>query len=126
MRIETNRKLFIGMKLDNKMREQLERCPTRDRAFFDGTDGRYLMMLHDNGTDSYIGKLLDGPTPSTALEDLRRNILSIMNRICPGRHSQDDVKVYATDEAEGVAPPSKKKVREEDSGGYSGGGRGYY
>lgn len=113
------------MKLDNKMREQLERCPPRDRGFFEGTDGRYLTVLHD-GTDSYIGKLLEGPTASTALEDLRRNILSIMNRICPGRHSQDDVKVYATDEAEGLPPPPKKKVREDDSGGYSGGGRGYY
>ncbi len=99
MRIESERKLFVGMRVDNKMRDQLDHCPSRDRVYFDGSDGRYLQVLR-SAEDSYIGKVLDGGTPAARMDDLKRNILSILTRVAPGRHREDDVKIFALDEGE--------------------------
>lgn len=103
MRIEAQQKLFIGVRIDNKMRDQLERCPPRDRHFFEAEDGRYLTVLR-GAEDAYIGKLIDGATPARAIDDVRRNVISILNRVCPGRRDEDDVKVLAT--GEGDPPPA--------------------
>lgn len=116
MRIESHKKLFLGVKIDNKMREQLEKCPQRDRVFFESEDGRYLTVMR-GGDDSFIGKLVDGATPAGTVEDLTRNILSILNRICPGRRDSDDIKLLATDEGE---PPPQKRRDEPERG------RSYY
>lgn len=118
MRIEAQRKLFVGVKIDNKMREQLERCPQRDRIFFEAEDHRYLTVMRDDET-SYVGKIIEPGTATSSLEDLRRNVLSILNRICPGRRDDSDVKMYALGEAEPVVQP-KFSEPEYDRG------RGYY
>ncbi len=105
MRIDSERTLFVGLRIDNKMRDQLGSCAPRDKAYFDGSDPRYLLVLHSKD-DSYVGKLVDPGTPATGIEDLRRNILSILLRIAPGRHREDAVKVFAVDgeRTEGITP----------------------
>lgn len=117
MRIEAKRKLFIGVRVDNKMRDQLDKCPPRDRVFFESDDGKYLTVLRGE-EDAYIGKLVEGPAAVVTMDDVRRNILSILNRICPGRRDEEDVKVMAADEGEPPPPPVKKPVEDR--------GRGYY
>lgn len=127
MRIEPHKKLFIAVKIDNKMREQLEKCPQRDRVYFESEDGRYLTVLR-GGEDSFIGKLVDGATSAAAVEDLQRNVLSILNRLCPGRRDSDDVKVLATDEGEPppLPPPKRRDEPPPSDYGRGGSGRGYY
>src|SRR5215475_4719669 len=104
MRIEPERKLFIGIKIDNKMREHLANCAQRDKQYVDGSDDNYLMQLRAV-EDSYIGKRVDAGVPAASMEDLKRNILSILNRVAPGRHREDAVKVFALDEGEAPAAP---------------------
>jgi hypothetical protein len=117
MRIETERKLFVGIRIDNKMRDQLEHCPPRDKLYFDGSDERYLRVLRAV-EDSYIGKLVDAGAAAVAMDDLKRNILSILTRIAPGRHREDAVKVFAVDEGEPPPlPPSEKQDNDERGGG---------
>jgi hypothetical protein len=106
MRIVLDRKLFVGIRVDNKMRDQLEHCPPRDKLYFDGSDPRYLQVLR-SVEDSYIGKLVEPGTPAVSMDDLKRNILSILTRIAPGRHREDAVKVFAVDEA--ALPPEPEK-----------------
>jgi hypothetical protein len=106
MRIEPERKLFVGIRVDNKMRDQLEHCAPRDKTFFDGTDERYLRVIRAV-EDSYIGKAVDAGTAAVTMDDLKRNILSILTRIAPGRHREDSVKVFALDEGEPPALPEK-------------------
>ena len=108
MRIELNRKLFVGVKVDNKLRDALEHAPSRDRAFFDGTDPRYLQTLRAV-EDSYVGKLIDSGTTAASMDDLKRNILSILTRVPSGRRSEDDVKVFACDEGEPPPLPPKEE-----------------
>jgi hypothetical protein len=115
MRIEPERKLFVGIRVDNKMRDQLEHCPARDKVYFDGTDARYLQVIRAV-EDSYIGKLVEPGTAAVTMDDLKRNILSILTRIAPGRHRDDAVKVFALDEGE--PPPLPEKEPEEPRGSY--------
>jgi len=110
MRIETERKLFVCLRIDNKMRDQLAQAPARDKVYFDGSDPRYLTTIRTT-EESYIGKIVDGGTPAVSMDDLKRNLLSILTRVAPGRHRDDAVKVFALDEGE--PPPEKSKDEEE-------------
>lgn len=106
MRIELQRKLFICVRIDNKLRDALEHCPSRDRAFFDGSDPRYLQVIRAV-EDSYVGKIVDSGVAARSMEDIQRNVLSILNRISSARRSDDDVKVFALDEGEPPYVPPK-------------------
>ena len=116
MRIELPRKLFAGVKIDNKLRDALEHCPSRDKAFFDGTDPRYLQVIRAV-EDSYIGKLVEPGTACGHMEDLKRNILSILNRLLVNRRNEDDVKVYAVDDGE-PPPLAPREPSPYDRGRY--------
>ncbi|MSP61458.1 MAG: hypothetical protein EXR72_14145 [Myxococcales bacterium] len=102
MRIELQRKFFVGVKVDNKLRDALEHCPTRDKLYVDGSDPRYLRVIRTDSTEgeSYLGKVLEGGATATSMDDLKRNVLSILTRISSGRRSEDDVKIFALDEGE--------------------------
>jgi hypothetical protein len=110
MRIDTERKLFVCLRIDNKMRDQLAQAPARDKVYFDGSDPRYLTTIR-TVEDAYIGKIVDGGTAAAAMDDLKRNLLSILTRVAPGRHREDAVKVFALDEGE---PPPEKKIGEPE------------
>ena len=100
MRIEPGRKLFVGVRIDNRLRDALANCAPRDKAMFDGTDPRYLTVLRSPDY-SYLGKIIDAGCSSTAMEDLKRNIQSLMARL-GGRRTDDDIKIFVC--AEGDAP----------------------
>ena len=98
MRVDSSRKLFAGVRIDGRMREQLEKCPQRDRVFFESPDGRYLTILRTatrSGDETYIGKILDAALSVNTMEDVRRNIWSILQRVCPGRRDEGEIKLYS-------------------------------
>jgi hypothetical protein len=76
----------------------------RDHAYFDGSDERYLKVMR-SAEDKFIGKIIDGGTPASAMDDVRRNVISLMNKFAQGRYKEDDVKVFALDE--GDPPPEE-------------------
>ena len=115
MRIELERKLFVGVRVDNKLRDALEHCAARDRVYFDGSDPRYLQVVRAI-EDSYVGKVVDPGAAAAAMDDLKRNVLSILTRVSSGRRGEDDVKVFALDDGE--PPPLPPKERREDQDGY--------
>lgn len=112
MRIDIERKLFVCLRIDNKMRDQLAQAPARDKVYFDGSDPRYLVTIR-TVEDNFIGKVIDGGTPAASMDDLKRNLLSILTRVAPGRHREDAVKVFALDDGE--PPPEPRKRGEEDA-----------
>jgi hypothetical protein len=106
MRIEIERKLFVGIRIDNKMRDQLRNCAPRDKQYVDGSDPNYLFECR-GVEDSFLGKLVEPGTPAASMEDLKRNIMSILNRVAPGRHRDDAIKIFALDP--GDPPPLPEK-----------------
>jgi hypothetical protein len=94
MRVDTSKKLFAGVRIDGRMRELLEKCPQRDRVYFEDPAGRYLVVLR-GGDDTYLGKILDPAAVLASMDDVRRNIWSLMQRVCPGRRDENEVKLFA-------------------------------
>ncbi|HWE31458.1 MAG TPA: hypothetical protein VHB97_25825 [Polyangia bacterium] len=101
------------LRIDNKMRDQLAQAPARDKVYFDGSDPRYLVTIR-TVEDNFIGKVIDGGTPAASMDDLKRNLLSILTRVAPGRHREDAVKVFALDDGEPPPEPRKRGENDED------------
>lgn len=116
MRIELERKLFVGVRVDNKLRNALQNCPPRDHAFFDGSDPRYLLKLRGGDYD-YVGKIVEPGTTAVAMDDLKRNVQSILARVSGSRRADDDVKVFALDDGE---PPPRQRDEAPPSPAYDG------
>ena len=111
MRIEPKRKIFVGVRIDNKLRDALEHCPNRDRLYFDGSDPRYLVVLR-SVEDSYVGKVLDPGITANSMDDLKRNVLSILTRISGGRRNEDDVKVFCLDDGDPPPLPPREEPQQ--------------
>lgn len=162
MRINTQTRLFAGVRIDGRMREQLDKCPPRDRVYFDSPDHQHLTVLRGSpvpggtappggaspygaGPDSYgdgrtaegrgeepayIGKLLDPAMPLSGLDDIRRNVRSILMRICPGRLDESAIKLFAVasgtgtgtgviDDEPGFTPPRRSSTGGDPYSAYS-------
>src|SRR5215470_19959168 len=95
MRLSANAKLFLGMRIDSKLREAMAQATPGDRRYFDDPSAAFLRVV-SMGEDQWIGKLFDGGTSPTEIEDICRNVSSILNRIAQGgRHSPSLMKIFA-------------------------------
>jgi len=97
MRLDPNAKLFIGLKIDSKLREALATATPGDRRYFDDPNSPFLRVI-SMSEDQWIGKLFDGGTPPSEIDDIGRNVISILNRIAPGaRHSPSLMRIFSVD-----------------------------
>jgi len=99
------------MKIDAKLREGLAQATPGDRRYFDDPNSPYLRVL-SMGEDQWIGKIIDAGIGPGEIEDIQRNVISILNRIVPGhRHSPAAMRIYCVDETPGVlpSPPSPRE-----------------
>jgi hypothetical protein len=120
MRLDSTRKLFFAMKIDSKLREALANATPGDKHYF-AEDSPYLRVV-SNGDEQWIGKIVDSPIAPTEVEDIQRNVLSILNRIAPGvRHSASALRVFPLDEH--TPPPPPSGVRDPGPPQTGGGGR---
>jgi len=103
MRIDFQGKLFFGVKVDPKTREQLANASAGNRSFFEGPQAS--LTLCGGGADTYIGKIVDAGLGSEEIEDMVRHVLSILERIAPDRSRRTTLKVFACTES-GLPPPT--------------------
>ena len=104
MQLDAKTQLFFGYKVDSKMRELMSMASPGDKRYID--DEQFLRILQ-RGEEKWIGKVVDGPIPPTQVEDIQRNVISIMNRVAPGgRHSPSTMRIFTVD-------PTPLEVKEE-------------
>jgi hypothetical protein len=119
MRLDPEAKLFIGLKIDSKLREALAQATPGDRRYFDDPNSPYLRVI-SNAEEQWIGKLFDGGIPPSEIDDIGRNVISILNRIAPGaRHSPSLMRIFSVDPtpvltAAGLRSPSRGDDRDRD------------
>ncbi len=80
--LENSRALFIGFKLDTGLRRQLESLSGPDKKYVSTEDSTFLRICRI-GEDRYVGKLIHEPLTIDRVDDIRRNISSILQRVCP-------------------------------------------
>jgi hypothetical protein len=103
MRIDTQGKLFFGVKVDAKMREQLQNASSGSRSFFEGP--RATLSLCAAGSETYLGKIVDGGLSNDELEDMMRHVHSVLDRIAPERSRRNALKVFVATES-GLPEPT--------------------
>jgi hypothetical protein len=74
--------LFVGFKMDSSLARQLEALTGPDRRYV-ATDSSDFLRICRLGEDRYVGKLIHERLTTERVDDIRRNVLSILGRLCP-------------------------------------------
>ncbi len=100
--------LFFGCKIDSKLRDALAHAKPGDRRYFEDPNSEFLRIC-EVGEHKWIGKLMKGGSGVKEVEDIARNVLSILRRIAPDiRLTNASVKIFAaTEAAVKVEPPAQ-------------------
>lgn len=94
MELNKDGQLFFGCKVDSKMREALALAKPGDRKYFEG-DGSEFLQICTAGEARWIGKTLKGGIHTGEVEDIVRNLISILRRISPEiRIATNAVKLF--------------------------------
>jgi hypothetical protein len=111
MRIDPALQFFFGFKIDSKLRDALGQASPGEKQFF-ADDSPYLRVL-SNGTEHWIGKVIAAPVALGDIEDIQRNVISILNRVASSmRHPASGMRVFAI--GEGESTPLVYRVRHTD------------
>ena len=65
-----------------------------DKKYFDGSSEEFLRII-DTGEEKWIGKVVKAGPVVTEVEDIQRNIVSIMRRVAPGaRVAPSGIRIF--------------------------------
>lgn len=113
MKLVKDQQFFFGCKIDSKMREALSQARPGDRKYFEGESSEFLSIC-TAGDERWIGKILKGGMNVGEVEDIQRNIVSILRRISPTiRTSVSSIKMYAAEEGDEPADLLPEEPAEE-------------
>jgi hypothetical protein len=94
MELDKGRQLFFGCKIDSKLREALAQAKPGDRHYFEDPDAQFLQIC-GFGEERWIGKVVKCGLGVPEVEDIQRNVLSILRRIAPDvRKASSTVKIF--------------------------------
>lgn len=98
MKLDKSSALFFGTKIDSKLREGLALSKPGDKKYFDGSSDEFLRVLEigdEKDKERWIGKVIKAGPAVTEVEDIQRNILSILRRVAPNaRIPASAVKIF--------------------------------
>jgi hypothetical protein len=98
MKLDKGCALFFATKIDSKLREGLALSKPGDKKYFDGSSEEFLRVLEigdDKDKERWIGKIIKAGPAVTEVDDIQRNILSILRRVAPNaRIPASAVKIF--------------------------------
>ncbi len=74
--------IFIGYKMDGPLRRRLEALSGPEKRYVSTEDSTFLRICRLGG-DEYVGKVIHERISTDRVDDVRRNVLSILQRLCP-------------------------------------------
>jgi len=126
MKLDKSSALFFGTKIDSKLREGLALSKPGDKKYFDGSSEEFLRVIEigdDKDKERWIGKVIKAGPAVTEVDDIQRNILSILRRVAPNaRIPASAVKIFVLQGAASAAQviddePEGDEVDEAGSSG---------
>ena len=98
MKLDKTTQLFFATKIDNKLREGLALSKPGDKKYFDGSSEEFLRVMEigdEKDKERWIGKVIKPGPAVTEVDDIQRNVLSILRRIAPNaRIPSSAVKIF--------------------------------
>lgn len=104
MELSDRHALFIGFKLDSGLRRQLEALSGPEKKYVSLEESDFLTICRQ-GDDSYVGKVVEDRLTTDRVNDVRRNVLSILQRLCPETRLPEQLEVWAC-HTDGATPES--------------------
>ncbi len=97
--------IFVGIKINDKLREQLDASSASMKPFFAGKSQEHLQIVQVD-EDEYIGKTVASGTALETLGNMRLNVKTMLQMICPKfTFVEGALKVLA------LAPPPVRNMR---------------
>lgn len=91
---EARKEPFIGIKITNRLQQQLDVCNSINERYFDGSEPQSLRIVTIDG-EQILGRAVEQGASIDSLEDVGQNIRSILLKICPKYNIGDSkVRVY--------------------------------
>ena len=124
MKLDKSCSLFFGTKIDSKLREGLALSKPGDKKYFDGSSDEFLRVIEigdDKDKERWIGKVIKPGPAVTEVDDIQRNILSILRRVAPNaRIPASAVKIFVLQGAASAPAVIDDEAEELDDAGSSG------
>ncbi len=90
-------KPFLGLKITPKLQDGLDKCNPNDKFYFKDNNPDLLQIITID-VDKYIGKVLEQGIEYAKIEDICRNIISIIHKLCPDIPvSINSIKFFASE-----------------------------
>ena len=107
MKLDKTCQLFFATKIDSKLREGLALSKPGDKKYFDGSSEEFLRVMEigdEKDRERWIGKVIKPGPAVTEVDDIQRNIISILRRVAPNaRIPASSVKIFVIQGAAAVA-----------------------
>ena len=111
MKLDKTSALFFGTRIDSKLREGLALSKPGDKKYFDGSSEEFLRVI-EMPDEKWVGKVIRGGLSVTEVDDIQRNVLSILRRVAPNaRIPASQVKIFVI---QGVAVAVNTVIDDEE------------
>jgi hypothetical protein len=108
VKLDDGTPLFVGFKLDGQLRRQLESISGTDRRYVSTDDSTFLRICR-LGEDDYIGKVVHDRLTTDRVNDVRRNVLSILRRLCPESRFPEHMDILTCPAAAETEPAQREE-----------------
>jgi len=86
--------IFIGFKAGRALRELLESLDNADKKYVFSKNSTFLRLC-STGDDLYVGKLIHEALATDRVDDIRRNVLSILRKLAPAVPLPAILRIFA-------------------------------
>ena len=98
--------IFIGFKLDGSLKHHVLNLSGPDKRYVAADDSTFLRLCR-KGDHVYVGKVIDEKLTTDRVDDICRNVISIMQRLCPEMRLPTELSIWACSTVEpAVQEPS--------------------
>jgi len=101
--------IFIGFKMDTALYRQLQALDGPNKQYVSTVSSDFLRICR-MGSDHYVGKLIHERLTTERVEDVRRNVLSILTRLCPETRLPQNFEILACGPEEPASEPIGERV----------------
>ena len=95
--IDMAKRLFVGIKISKALQQELDSPVPGTKHYFEGSDNKDYLQIINWGEDRLIGRYIRDAFPAADIEDVSRNVCSIVKLITRGRRIEErEVHIYTS------------------------------
>jgi len=94
LRLLDTQPVFIGFKMDSSLGRQIDALTGPDLQYV-STENSDFLRICMLGKDRYVGKLIHERLTTERVDDIKRNVLSILARLCPETRFPQNLVILA-------------------------------